>query len=134
MLNVLPHGGPLPPGYGDYYGAAGGSRFVSAPVASFSSAPKAQTVQQARASQSMLTKAWQSSKASGTSPLAIPDFDTWNVGAGMIEKVPAKTEESPWYMNKIVWAAGGLTVLGLGYWFFFRNRGGGNPLAAAMGR
>jgi hypothetical protein len=80
-------------------------------------------VQQAVASQPLLAKAMQSAKASGTAPLAIPDFDTWNVGAGMIEKVPAmKTEEPPWYMNKILWAAGGLGLLVGGY-FLLRGKG-----------
>ena len=133
MYDFLPHGGPLPPGYGDVYGAT--PRAVVTPKAAISAPVRPMTVQQAKASQSLLSQVWQSGKTSGgTSPLAIPDFDTWNVGAGMIEKVPAKTEESPWYMNKIVWAAGGVAVLGLGYFLFFRNKGGGNPLAAAMGR
>ena len=78
--------------------------------------------------QPLLQKAIQSARA----PLAIPDFDTWNVGAGMIEKVPAATteEESPWYMNKILWAAGGIGLLVGGY-FLLRNKG--NPFAAAVG-
>jgi hypothetical protein len=122
MYDFLPHGGPLPPGYGDVYGATPPRAFVAA-------GPGRQTVQQAKAAQPLLQKAIQSARA----PLAIPDFDTWNVGAGMIEQVPAKTEESPWYMNKILWAAGGIGLLVGGY-FLLRNRGGGNPLAAAMGR
>jgi hypothetical protein len=93
------------------------------------------TVQQAVASQPLLAKAVQaaSKSSSATSPLAIPDFDTWNVGAGMIEKVPAmKTEEPPWYMNKILWAAGGLGLLVGGY-FLLRKKSGGSQFAGFGG-
>jgi hypothetical protein len=124
MYDFLPHGGPLPPGYGDVYGAPAGGRSVTPSAAAlFSTVRTPQTVQQAVASQAFITKARQSSGASSTSPLAIPDFDTWNVGAGMIEKVPAKKEiEEPWYMNKALWAVGGVTALGLGYFLFFRKK------------
>jgi hypothetical protein len=82
------------------------------------------TVQQAVASQPLLAKAVQAGrKASSTSPLAIPDFDTWNVGAGMIEKVPAMKQEEPWYTNKWLWAAGGIGLLVGGY-FLLRGKKG----------
>ena len=126
MYDFLPHGGPLPPGYGDVYGAT--PRAAYSPITTIS--PGRQTVQQAKSAQPLLRK----SILSARSPLAIPDFDTWNVGAGMIEKVPAATteEESPWYMNKILWAAGGIGLLVGGY-FLLRNKGSGNPFAAAGG-
>lgn len=132
MLDVLPHGGPLPPGYGDYYGAAGGGG--RAILSSSGGVPTVtrMTVQQAVASQPLLAKAMQSAKASSTSPLAIPDFDTWNVGAGMIEKVPAMKQEEPWYMNKILWAAGGLGLLVGGY-FLLRKKSSGSQFAGFGG-
>lgn len=134
MLNVLPHGGPLPPGYGDYYGAPAGGRSFVTPAGAFSTVRTPQTVQQAAASQGMITKAWQSGKAAGTTPLAIPDFDTWNVGAGMIEKVPAmKPVSEPWYMNKILWAAGGVGLLVGGY-LLLRKKGGGSQFAGFGGQ
>jgi len=121
MYDVLPHGGPLPPGYGDVYGAA---------PRAFVTSPGRQTVAQAKAVQPLIQKAIKSAR----SPLAIPDFDTWNVGAGMIEQVPAATteEESPWYMNKILWAAGGIGLLVGGY-FLLRDKGIGIPFKAAGG-
>jgi hypothetical protein len=133
MLDVLPHGGPLPPGYGDYYGAAGGGG--RAILSSSGGVPTVtrMTVQQAVASQPLLAKAMQAGrKASPTSPLAIPDFDTWNVGAGMIEKVPAMKTEEPWYMNKILWAAGGLGLLVGGY-FLLRKKSSGSQFAGFGG-
>jgi len=121
MYDVLPHGGPLPPGYGDVYGAA---------PRAFVTSPGRITVAQAKAVQPLIQKAIKSAR----SPLAIPDFDTWNVGAGMIEQVPAATteEESPWYMNKILWAAGGIGLLVGGY-FLLRDKGIGIPFKAAGG-
>ena len=133
MLDVLPHGGPLPPGYGDYYGAAGGGG--RAILSSSGGVPTVtrMNVQQAVASQPLLARAMQAGrKASPTSPLAIPDFDTWNVGAGMIEKVPAMKTEEPWYMNKILWAAGGLGLLVGGY-FLLRKKSSGSQFAGFGG-
>lgn len=127
MLDVLPHGGPLPPGYGDY-GAAGGRTVVPRGTTMQLSAARPTVAQTAAASglASQFAAAAGFKKASSTAPLAIPDFDTWNVGAGMIEKVPAlKPLDEPWYMNKWLWAAGGVALLGIGYFAFFRNRGGG---------
>ena len=123
MYDFLPHGGPLPPGYGDVYGAPAGGRAIVSPSAAITSV-RPMTVQQAVASQALITTARQSAGSSGTTPLAIPDFDTWNVGAGMIEKVPAKKDVSePWYMNKILWAVGGIGLLVGGY-FLVRGKGG----------
>lgn len=123
MLDVIPSG-VLPPGYGDY-GAAGGRSVTTSPT---SIRPTRPTLSQSVAASGLTRQAAQAAgfkTVSPTAPLAIPDFDTWNVGAGLIEKVPASNvqETAPWYMNKWVWAAGGVTVLGLGYFLFFRNKG-----------
>ena len=132
MYDFLPHGGPLPPGYGDMYGAPAGGRAITTPTAAFSTV-RPMTIQQAVASQSMIARARQSAGVSSTAPLAIPDFDTWNVGAGMIEKIPAKKDVSePWYMNKILWAAGGLGLLVGGY-FLLRKKSGGSQFAGFGG-
>lgn len=131
MLDVIPSG-VLPPGYGDY-GAAGGRSVTTSPASVRVTRP---TVSQTVAASGLTRQAAQAAgfkSVSSTTPLAIPDFDTWNVGAGLIEKVPASNvQETPWYMNKWTWAAGGVAVLGLGYFLFFRNRNRGK-LAAAVG-
>jgi hypothetical protein len=122
----------LPPGYG-YYGRTIGSG------ASLASAPKTITIQQAVASAPLAAAAraayTSSSSSSSYAPLTdptIPDFATWNVGAGMIEKRPAKKKKKeeeetplpppePWYMSKALWAVGAVALVG-GYFFLRRKQ------------